>query len=394
MVTPLPFLQGALIVDQQHGSGALTGRWLKMNSFKNKTKNELIDQLKNLQKQFKLVSRKRASGTEKSPALHEGADEFWAILDSIEDGYWEVDLQGNLTYCTNTLARIMGYSQKELIGINYSQFMDGKTAKAVFNHYNKVYRTGIPVKTGAFEVTRKDGTKLVVDISVSLILSDEGKPCGFRGITRDITEQQKARQLHESFEMMRKTFGQTINALSVAFELRDPYTAGHHLRVSDLSRSIAVELGMSGDEIDGIRIAGSIHDIGKISIPSEILNKPGILTEYELTLVKTHSEMGYNILKNVDFPWPVAQAVYQHHELIDGSGYPLGLAGDDIIIEAKIISVANRIDAMASHRPYRKAIDIHAALEEIWKKKGLLYDPDVVDACLHLFEKKSYVLKK
>jgi len=337
--------------------------------------------------------KKQAHKSVKGPASHEKEKDYW-ILEAIEDGYWEADLKGNLAYCTNTYARILGYKQKELIGINYHKLMDAITAREVYKHFNRVFRTGKPSKTVAFEHIRKDESRLPVELSVSLILDSSGKSTGFRGIMRDITDRQHARELQESFNLMRKMLGQTIHALSVAFELRDPFTAGHHRRVSDLSRSIATQLGLSADVIDGIRISGSIHDIGKISIPSEILNKPGKLTEIEFKLVKTHSDMGYDILKNIDFPWPVAKTVHQHHERINGSGYPLGLTGKDIIIEARILAVADVVEAMASHRPYRRAIGIPAALEEIKRNNGILYDPYVVDACLTLVQTKGYLLKE
>jgi putative nucleotidyltransferase with HDIG domain len=164
-------------------------------------------------------------------------------------------------------------------------------------------------------------------------------------------------------------------------EMKDPYTAGHQQRVSDLARAIATEMGLSADRRDFIRTASSIHDIGKISIPSEILSKPTKLTDLEFSLIKTHSQSGYDILKDIDFPWPVADVVLQHHERMNGSGYPQGLKGDDILLEA-----------IGSHRPYRPSLGIDFALEEISRNKGILYDADVVDACLKLFREKGYTL--
>ncbi|HPL68550.1 MAG TPA: HD-GYP domain-containing protein, partial [Smithellaceae bacterium] len=173
-------------------------------------------------------------------------------------------------------------------------------------------------------------------------------------------------------------------------ETRDPYTAGHQRRVADLARAIATEMGLSGDQIDGIRIAGTIHDLGKISVPSEILTIPRKLTALEYSLIKNHPQSGYDILKDIEFPWPIARMIVEHHERINGSGYPNGLPGEDLLIESKILSVADVVEAMATHRPYRPALGIDAALAEITANRGILYDPEVVDACLRLFRDKGY----
>jgi len=173
-------------------------------------------------------------------------------------------------------------------------------------------------------------------------------------------------------------------------ETRDPYTAGHQLRTADLARTIAAEMGWPQEKIDGIRIAGSIHDIGKLSTPAEILVKPTKLSEIEFSLIKEHARNGYEILKNVESSWPLVEIVYQHHERMDGSGYLRHLRGDDILMEARILSVADVVEAMASHRPYRPAIGINAALDEIARNKGVLYDPEVADVCLKIFNENGY----
>jgi HD-GYP domain-containing protein (c-di-GMP phosphodiesterase class II) len=173
-------------------------------------------------------------------------------------------------------------------------------------------------------------------------------------------------------------------------ETRDPYTAGHQRRVADLARTIATEMNLHDDQIDGIRMAATIHDLGKISVPAEILSKPTKLTNIEFNPIKTHSQSGYNILKDIDFPWPVARTVLEHHERMNGSGYPDGLTGDNILMESRILAVADVVESMASHRPYRSALGIDAALNEISKNKGILYDPEVSDACLRLFHEKDY----
>jgi putative nucleotidyltransferase with HDIG domain len=172
--------------------------------------------------------------------------------------------------------------------------------------------------------------------------------------------------------------------------MRDPHTAGHQQRAAQLSCAIAKEIGLSEEQISGLRLAGLIHDIGKVRVPAEILMNPDGLSEPEFMMIKAHPRLGYEILKTIDFPWPVAQIVLQHHERMDGSGYPSGLAGDDIIMEARILAVADVVDAMASHRPYRPALGIKKALEEIAENKGVLYDSRAADACLRLFAEKRF----
>ena len=188
--------------------------------------------------------------------------------------------------------------------------------------------------------------------------------------------------------------GGVIQAMALTVERRDPYTAGHQRRVADLARAMAAEMRLPNQQIDGIRMAGLIHDLGKICVPAEILSKPGQLTEIEHSLIRDHPHVGYDILKEIEFPWPLADIVLQHHERIDGSGYPAGLKDEDIIIEARTLAVADVVEAMASHRPYRPTLGREMALEEISKNKGILYDPDVVDACVKLLEKKGFQFRQ
>ena len=183
---------------------------------------------------------------------------------------------------------------------------------------------------------------------------------------------------------------ESFHALATMLEKRDPYTAGHQQRVADLAEKIALELGLSKDQAHGIRLAGIVHDIGKIQVPAEVLNKPGKLTDIELSLIRLHPQVGYDILKAIRSPWPIPAAVLQHHERLDGSGYPQGLKTDQIIIEARIISVADTVEAMSSHRPYRAGLGLDAALAEISKLRGTQLDPAVVDACLRLFKEQGY----
>jgi putative nucleotidyltransferase with HDIG domain len=198
--------------------------------------------------------------------------------------------------------------------------------------------------------------------------------------------------LQDSMEKLEKALEGSILAIASIVETRDPYTAGHQQRVAELATAIAQEMGLPDDQVYGTRMGGVIHDLGKIAIPAEILSKPGSITEIEFNLIKTHPKVGYDILKAIEFPWPIAQMVLQHHERMDGSGYPSGLSGEAILMEARILGVADVVEAMASHRPYRPALGIDKALKEISKNKGLLYDSKVVEACLTLFKEKEFEL--
>jgi HD-GYP domain-containing protein (c-di-GMP phosphodiesterase class II) len=213
----------------------------------------------------------------------------------------------------------------------------------------------------------------------------------WHGFITDITARKEAGEsLERTLASLRRAVGATIQAMTAAVEVKDPYTAGHQRRVADLARSIATEMGLSQETIDGIRMAGVVHDIGKSAVPTEILAKPTPLTPLEYSLIKEHSGLGYTLLKNVESPWPLAEIVYQHHERMDGSGYPRGLAGEAILPEARIMAVADVVEAMASYRPYRPALGLEKALAEIENHRGTLYDADAVDACLKLFRDKSY----
>lgn len=201
----------------------------------------------------------------------------------------------------------------------------------------------------------------------------------------------RTRAAHERHEaLLREGLEQTVQAIAATVESRDPYTAGHQKRVAELATAIAREMKLAEEQIEGIGFAAVIHDLGKIHIPAEILSKPGRLTDIEYKLIQTHPQAGYDIIKDVRFPWPIAQIILQHHECLDGSGYPLGLKGDAILIEARIIAVADVVEAISSHRPYRSALGIGPALEEIEKGRGALFDPDAVDACIRLFTQKQF----
>jgi PAS domain S-box-containing protein len=579
-------------------------------------------------------------------------EKYRTILETTEEGYYEIDLAGNFTFFNDPVCKLLGYSKKELIGMNNRNYTDKETTKKVFQAFNKVYRTGDSTKEFDWQIIRKDGTKRYIEQSASLQKDSSGKPIGFRGILHDITERKQTeellkkseemyrlladhvkdlvwlmdidlkvtyispsvekitgytlsdlqnatvdkllsaasfqeamniylkaipraqvdlkysmnrlvelelidknkkslwvecafsfirdenrkplsilsegrditerkqmeyslrkseenfrhslddsplgvrivaadgetlyankaimdiygynsidelrntplhkrytqesyadfklrqekrnrgesgpseyeinivrkdgeirhinalrkeifwngkkqsqviyqdtterikaeKKLKETLETLRRSIKTTIQVLGIASEARDPYTAGHQKRVADLARAIATEMKLPQDIIEGIRMAGAIHDIGKISIPSEILCKPTILTDLEFSLVKSHCQHSYEIIREVESPWPLAEIVYQHHERIDGSGYPQKLTSENILIEARIIAVADVVEAMTSYRPYRPSLGIEIALAEIENNAGILYDHNVAKACLKLFREKGFKL--
>jgi len=203
-------------------------------------------------------------------------------------------------------------------------------------------------------------------------------------------KEKRAAELVIANNKLQDSLEDTMRAIAGIVEMRDPYTAGHQVRVADLAAAIAKQMALPEEQIHAIHLAGTVHDLGKINIPAEILSKPGKITDIEFSLIKIHPQAGYDILKGIDFPWPIAQMVLQHHERLDGSGYPQGLKGEAILLEARILSVADVVEAMSSHRPYRAGLGIEVALEEITKQRGIHFDTNVVDACLALFREQGY----
>ncbi|MBF0538247.1 MAG: GAF domain-containing protein [Nitrospirae bacterium] len=321
--------------------------------------------------------------------LKERQEHLRSIIQTSSTAIISIDADGRIAFWNDGASNIFGYSADEAIG--------GQITMIIPERLRDVYRAGLASsfsvgphivvgETGEFVGLSKTGVEFPIELSLTRWSARSGT--FFTGIVRDITRLKKAiSELEQSIGKLRRITGAVIEAMSVAVEIRDPYTAGHQRRVADLSRRIATELGLSHDQIDGLRVAAEIHDLGKIAIPAEILSRAGRLKSQEFEIVKDHSEVGYNILKGIEFPYPVADIVLQHHEKLNGSGYPRGLKGQEILIEARIICVADVVEAMANHRPYRPALGINKALAEISAMSGILYDPDVVQACLRLFDK-------
>jgi PAS domain S-box-containing protein len=457
-----------------------------------------------------ITKRKQVEDT-----LRESEEKYRTILENMDDFYFEVDIKGNITFVNPSSCKMSGYSEEELLGMPFKKISAPDGIEMVKQYFGEIFLTDKTGKAFLWNLVKKNGEQGFSELVASLIRDKQGKPIGFKGIGRDVTERKRTEaallesenkfrafmenmpsmviikdeglrplffnrkfsemfpasewlgkipeetfpsdiaesmrkndlkalsegfvayeedwrdkdgclrvletrkfsidqkdkapflgviitditerkraeeNLKEILESLRKAIKTTIQVLGTASEARDPYTAGHQKRVADLARVIATEMGLPHDTIEGIRMAGSIHDIGKLSIPAEILSKPTKLTGLEFSLIKVHSQSGYEMLKDVESPWPLAQIVYQHHERMNGSGYPRNLKGNEILLESRILAVADVVEAMASHRPYRPTLGIKAALEEIEKNKGILYDNTVVDTCLKLFREKDYQL--
>jgi PAS domain S-box-containing protein/putative nucleotidyltransferase with HDIG domain len=289
-------------------------------------------------------------------------------------------------------AEIFGYaSASDLIGVEPTTLVVERDRGVVAENIRSRLEGEAQSISYGFTAVRKDGSLIDVGVHGARATHD-GRPA-IIGMLQDVSDRKRTEeQIQRYVAQLEHAFMNTIEVATTLIEMRDPYTAGHEKRVAEISVAIGIELGLDNRRIEGLRVGGYIHDIGKIIVPAEILTRPGKLSPAEYQLIKGHAQAGYDILKNVDFPWPVADIAYQHHERMDGSGYPRGLKGEEILLEARITAVADVVEAMASHRPYRTSLGLESALAEIERGRGGLYDPQVVDACLRLFREKNFVL--
>jgi PAS domain S-box-containing protein len=328
-----------------------------------------------------ITDRKRAE-----EALSNSEARLHTLVQTIPDLIWLKDKDGVYLSCNTMFERFFGAKEADIVGKTDYDFVDRKIAETFREHDNKAMAAGKTTSNEEWITFADDGHRAFLDTIKTPMYDAWGTLSGVLGIGRDITDRR-------SVDRIRKALGGTVQAIAVTVEARDPYTAGHQRRVADLARAIATEMNLPIDIIDGVRMAAVIHDLGKISVPAEILSKPTKLKKTEFDLIKEHSQSGYDILKDIDFPWPVARIVLEHHERMNGSGYPNGLKGDNILMESRIIAVADVVESMGSHRPYRPSLGIEAALEEIEKNRGTIYDNAVADACLRLFREKGYQLE-
>ena len=349
------------------------------------------------------------------------------ILKELPDIVYKIDPDGCFTFINDSV-RNLGYEPEELIGEHFSKIIHPDDVKLFTRNYvlpkfkgkdtgNKIApklfderRTGkretkglcIRLIPNQQNSEKKDAGETIGSVIIFGDVSSRGhyetdkdkkdlKFLGTLGIIRDITEHKRAEDaLQRSLNKLERILDETVDALASAVETRDPYTAGHQRRVANLAFVMAKEMGLSKEQINGIHMAAIIHDIGKIHVPAEILSKPTRLTNAEFDIVKTHAQVGYDILKSIEFPWPVADVIRQHHERMNGSGYPQGLKKEDILLEAGILAVADVVEAMSSYRPYRPARSWGETFDEITKNRVTLYEPHAVDICLELFKKKNF----
>ena len=311
---------------------------------------------------------------------------YHKLFENSRDPIFIMNGQGNLIDANKTFLKMFKFGLNDLQGFNLENLFTDK--KEFAEAITELIRTG-SIEDFEAVLKTKNGAELVCLTSASKIEYNTMQTEEYQGIIRDITHHKLTeKELFMSNLRLEKAIYGIVTVTANTLEMRDPYTAGHQRRVALIAKAIAEEMSLEVREIEGIQLAGEIHDIGKISIPAELLSKPNRLTDNEFSLIKSHAQVGYLLLKEIEFPWPLADIIYQHHERINGSGYPLGLEGDNIVLEAKILTVADVVEAMGSHRPYRPAIGLDKAISEINDNSENLYDGDVVTAFNRAIETK------
>jgi PAS domain S-box-containing protein/putative nucleotidyltransferase with HDIG domain len=333
--------------------------------------------------------REREERRHAQEALRTSERRYRLLVEHSHDAILQLDRDGRVAFANPATRRIFQYAPEEFLAdpTLIERLIQPRSRQAYDQVRQEVRERGVLTEdTAEWVWTRKDGQQVFTECVFTNLPDEEGEIYGFQLIIRDLSDQKRsAAQLQESYEKLRRILGQTVHSLASAVEMRDPYTGGHQHRVAQLAQGMAQRMGLPDDQVEGIHLTGLLHDIGKINIPAEILTKPGKLTDLEMMIIRTHSQAGHDILKAVEFPWPVAQTVLQHHERMDGSGYPQGLSRDAILLEARILGVADFVEAMASHRPYRPGHGVDRALLELMKQRGVHFDPAAVDACLAIF---------
>jgi PAS domain S-box-containing protein len=320
-----------------------------------------------------------------------GEEKYKALVDTCPDGIIVADLDGKLVFVSRHAMSLFGAKrERQLLGKTVPELVLVPDAKNILKCYKNTASKNMQRELECSFV-RVDGSVFAGEISTALIRDHQKKPKAVIGVIKDISVRKVSeKSMRDSCDKLQKAFESIIKIMVRIIEVKDPYTAGHQRRVAKLAGDISLEMNLSEEKINSICIASIIHDIGKIYVPTEILSKPSLLSDVEFSLIKIHPQASYDILRVIEFPYPIAQIVLQHHERLNGSGYPGGLKGDDILLEAKILSVADVVEAMSSFRPYRSGMGIKKALEEVERNRGILYDPKVVDACLNVFKGNGY----
>jgi PAS domain S-box-containing protein len=332
--------------------------------------------------------------------LRKSEERYRMLAENAVDVIWTVDLRdpNRLTYVSPSITRLLGYSIEEAFATTMEKVFTPASFEIALRTLAVAMETekGQPghqagLRTFELELLHKNGSIIPVEASFSFIRGSSGNPVETLAVVRDISDRKKAeRELKLNTEKLMKAMEDMIQSMAMIVEVRDPYTAGHHRRVAQLASAIGVELKLTPEQLTGLRLAASIHDIGKVRVPTEILTNPNGLSEAEFSIIKMHPEVGCDIIKTIALPWPISRIIVQHHERLDGSGYPKGLKGEDIILEARILAVADVVDAISSHRPYRPSLGLFNALEFISQERGKLFDSRVVIACLVVFRSRGF----
>jgi PAS domain S-box-containing protein len=310
-------------------------------------------------------------------ALRASENRYRRMVETAAEGILVVDEQFVITFCNLRMVNMLGYGAGELVGRRLSDLH--VAADAEFRTDEEARRRAGESSQYQRRFLRADGSELWVNVSASPIFDDDGSFAGSLAMVADISEQRDAEG------RLKQALTGTVAAMGALVEMRDPYTAGHERRTAELVVAMADRLGLDRETVETLDLTARMHDIGQIAVPAEILTRPGRLSQNEFTLVKAHPQVAYEILSSIDFGRPIAEVILQHHERLDGSGYPNGISGDDLLLEARILAVADVVEAMSSHRPYRPALGVEAALAEVAAGAGRLYDPAVVEACQQVF---------
>jgi PAS domain S-box-containing protein len=346
-----------------------------------------------LNKKVDQLEREIKGRQEIESALRRSEDRYRDLFENTSDLIYSVAPDGRILYANRAWLRVMGYSEAETANLNIREVAHPDCLEQCMSYFRKVLN-GERVDSIESVFLTRGGKQLIVEGNAHGQMID-GVVVATQCIFRDITERKHSQEsLTLTLAQLQTSLKGSINIVSKIVEIRDPYTAGHERRVSQLCVAIAREIGMSEEQVEYLALAASVHDVGKIYVPSEILSKPGQLTDLEYKMIKTHAQGSYDILRTIEFPWPIAEIAWQHHERLDGSGYPNGLQAEEILIEARIIAVADTVEAMSSHRPYRPALGEQAALEEISFYRGSRFDEKIVDACTEVFGRGSFVFSK
>jgi PAS domain S-box-containing protein len=314
--------------------------------------------------------------------------QFWhATFEALSEGIFLCNKEGRILLCNEALLKLLGKRSAEVVGRPCWEVAHQTPGRIDNCPAVRMRQTG--KKERLLWQMGDRWLETVVDP-----MREDGRITGYIHFMFDVTERvQTEQRLKDAARKLKQMMDGSIRAIASTLEMRDPYTAGHERRVAQLACAMAADMGMPEDRIEGLRIACYVHDIGKIAVPAEILAKPTAISDHEFGIIKTHSQFGADVLKEIDFIWPVAETTLQHHERLDGSGYPQRLRGGKIILEARILAVADVVEAMCSHRPYRPALGVRKALQEIARGRGTRYDKQAVDACLKLFRKKHFEFK-